>query len=136
MNKEEQIQRLKALGEKLGRDVSLAGSKEDLALRIAELEEELSEEDVPAGQAGTDDTTDDNTGNNAGQTGDAVVSSAFASDPASDQLVAVETLTTLHIDALHQTRNEPLVIAVTGTVIRVTAEESARLIDQGLAREH
>ena len=37
MTKDELIARLKMLGAQLNREVSLAGSKEDLALRVAEL---------------------------------------------------------------------------------------------------
>lgn len=38
------------LGEQLNRDVSLTGTKEELALRVAELEEELDDTDDAAGQ--------------------------------------------------------------------------------------
>ncbi|WP_408058566.1 DNA-packaging protein FI, partial [Undibacterium curvum] len=37
------IARLRSLGEQLNRDVSLTGTKEELALRVAELKEELDE---------------------------------------------------------------------------------------------
>ncbi|STI44923.1 DNA packaging protein from bacteriophage origin [Escherichia coli] len=47
MTKDELIARLQVLGEQLNRDVSLTGTKEELALRVAELEEEL---DDTAGQ--------------------------------------------------------------------------------------
>ena len=39
MTKDELIARLQVLGEQLNRDVSLTGTKEELALRVAELEE-------------------------------------------------------------------------------------------------
>ena len=38
MTKDELIARLQVLGEQLNRDVSLTGTKEELALRVAELE--------------------------------------------------------------------------------------------------
>ncbi|CAD5663487.1 DNA packaging protein from bacteriophage origin [Escherichia coli] len=38
MTKDELIARLRSLGEQLNRDVSLTGTKEELALRVAELE--------------------------------------------------------------------------------------------------
>ncbi|OMP37151.1 hypothetical protein BMR86_25270, partial [Stenotrophomonas sp. KAs 5-3] len=40
MTKDELIARLRSLGEQLNRDVSLTGTKEELALRVAELKEE------------------------------------------------------------------------------------------------
>ncbi|EFA7472759.1 DNA-packaging protein FI, partial [Escherichia coli] len=50
MTKDELIARLRSLGEQLNRDVSLTGTKEELALRVAELEEELDDTDDTAGQ--------------------------------------------------------------------------------------
>lgn len=50
MTKDELIVRLRSLGEQLNRDVSLTGTKEELALRVAELEEELDDTDDAAGQ--------------------------------------------------------------------------------------
>ncbi|ETI78885.1 DNA-packaging protein FI, partial [Escherichia coli] len=50
MTKDELIARLRSLGEQLNRDVSLTGTKEELALRVAELEEELDDTDDGAGQ--------------------------------------------------------------------------------------
>ena len=50
MTKDELIARLRSLGEQLNRDVSLTGTKEELALRVAELEEELDDTDDAAGQ--------------------------------------------------------------------------------------
>ena len=49
MTKDELIARLRPLGEQLNRDVSLTGTKEDLALRVAELEAELDATDDAAG---------------------------------------------------------------------------------------
>ncbi len=51
MTKDELIARLRSLGEQLNRDVSLTGTKEELALRVAELEEELDDTDDAAGQS-------------------------------------------------------------------------------------
>lgn len=50
MTKDELIARLQVLGEQLNRDVSLTGTKEELVLRVAELEEELDDTDDAAGQ--------------------------------------------------------------------------------------
>jgi hypothetical protein len=49
--------------------------------------------------------------------------------------VAVGTLATLHIDALHATRNEPVSIVEPGVIIRVSEQDADELIDKGLARE-
>lgn len=140
MTKEELIARLKELGQQLNREVSLAGTKEDLALRVAELEDELEGDDQTGG--------DDNTG---GQTVEAGTtesnrtlvlagSEAGKPDPVSGlktgELLTVETLATLHIDALHATKNERVVIAESGTVIRVSCDDAVALITQGLAREY
>ncbi|GHL45160.1 hypothetical protein ECZU29_00100 [Escherichia coli] len=48
MTKGELIARLRSLGEQLNRVIS--GTKEELALRVAELEEELDDTDDAAGQ--------------------------------------------------------------------------------------
>jgi hypothetical protein len=45
--KDDLIARLKALGIELGREVNMSGSNEELALRIAELEEELNDDEPP-----------------------------------------------------------------------------------------
>lgn len=50
MTKDELIARLRSLGEQLNRDISLTGTKEELALRVAELEEELDDTGDTAGQ--------------------------------------------------------------------------------------
>jgi hypothetical protein len=45
--------------------------------------------------------------------------------------VAVETLVTLHIDALHATRNEPVSIVEPGVIIRVSTRMQTELIRAG-----
>ncbi|WP_244462424.1 DNA-packaging protein FI, partial [Escherichia coli] len=50
-------------------------------------------------------------------------------------LVSVETLATLHIDALHATRNEPVSIVEPGVIIRVSEQDADDLIAKGLAFE-
>ncbi|EPT9394458.1 DNA-packaging protein FI [Enterobacter hormaechei] len=49
--------------------------------------------------------------------------------------VSVETLATLHVDALHATRNEPVSIVEPGVIIRVSEQDADELIAKGLARE-
>ncbi|MBU4683268.1 DNA-packaging protein [Cedecea davisae] len=126
MTKEELIARLKALGEKLNREVILTGSKEELALRVAELEEEIEEEgDESSGEGSEAITAQPGVSN----------MSAEAGTGTSGDLVAVETLVTLHIEAFHATRKEAVSIVEPGVVIRVTESEADDLINQGLVRE-
>ncbi|WP_270655370.1 DNA-packaging protein FI [Enterobacter bugandensis] len=135
--KETLIARLKELGVKLDREVNVTGTIQELTLRISELEEELDEdEDEEEGaEVSVASTTAIST---SAQPGPENTSGSITENPASNEpgeLVAVETLVTLHIDALHATRNESLSIVEPGVVIRVTDAEATALISQGLARE-
>lgn len=137
MNKEELIARLKALGEKLNREVILTGSKEELALRVAELEEEIEEEgDESSGEGSEAITAQPGVSNMSAEAGTGTDAAAGSSSViSSGDLVAVETLVTLHIEALHATRKEAVSIVEPGVVIRVTESEADDLINQGLVRE-
>ncbi|BEA89265.1 DNA-packaging protein FI [Escherichia coli] len=126
MTKDELIVRLRSLGEQLNRDVSLTGTKEELALRVAELEEEL------------DDTADQDTPispENA-LTGheNEVVSAQPDTVTDTADLVTVVALVTLHTDALHATRDEPVAFVLPGTAFRVSAGVAAEMTERGLAR--
>ena len=126
MTKDELIARLQELGEQLNRDVSLTGTKEELALRVAELEEEL------------DDTADQDTPlspENA-LTGheNEVVSAQPDTVTDTAALVTVVALVTLHTDALHATRDKPVAFVLPGTAFRVSAGVSAEMTERGLAR--
>ena len=126
MTKGELIVRLRSLGEQLNRDVSLTGTKEELALRVAELEEEL------------DDTADQDTPlspENA-LTGheNEVVSAQPDTVTDTAALVTVVALVTLHTDALHATRDEPVAFVLPGTAFRVSAGVAAEMTERGLAR--
>lgn len=126
MTKDELIARLQVLGEQLNRDVSLTGTKEELALRVAELEEEL------------DDTADQDTPlspENA-LTGheNEVVSAQPDTVIDTAALVTVVALVTLHTDALHATRDEPVAFVLPGTAFRVSAGVAAEMTEHGLAR--
>ena len=126
MTKDELIARLQELGEQLNRDVSLTGTKEELALRVAELEEEL------------DDTADQDTPlspENALTVHENEVVSAQP-DTVIDTaaLVTVVALVTLHTDALHATRDEPVAFVLPGTAFRVSAGVAAEMTERGLAR--
>ncbi|HGH4663248.1 TPA: DNA-packaging protein FI [Enterobacter kobei] len=133
--KETLIARLKELGVKLDREVNVTGTIQELTLRISELEEELEEDGEEGAEVSVASTT---AGSTSGQPGPENTSGSITENPASNEpgeLVAVETLLTLHIDALHATRNESLSIVEPGVVIRVTDAEADELISQGLARE-
>ena len=126
MTKDELIARLRLLGEQLNRDVSLTGTKEELALRVAELEEEL------------DDTADQDTPispENA-LTGheNEVVSAQPDTVTDTADLVTVVALVTLHTDALHATRDEAVAFVLPGTAFRVSAGVAAEMTERGLAR--
>lgn len=128
--KETLIARLKELGVKLDREVNVTGTIQELTLRISELEEELDEDGEEGAEVSVASTTAIST---SGQPGPENTSGSISNEPG--ELVAVETLVTLHIDALHATRNESLSIVEPGVVIRVTDAEATELISQGLARE-
>ncbi|EFC4932823.1 DNA-packaging protein FI [Escherichia albertii] len=115
MTKDELIARLQVLGEQLNRDVSLTGTKEELALRVAELEEELDDTDDAAGQ-------------------DTSVSPENALTGHENEVVTVVALVTLHTDALHATRDEPVAFVLPGTAFRVSAGVAAEMTERGLAR--
>lgn len=140
--KETLIARLNALGVQLNREVSISGTIQELKMRIAELEEELG----GAGDGAGGDLSHSGNGDNGDGTitdgidrningillnaGDTTTMTATTGDR-----VSVETLATLHIDALHATRNEPVSIVEPGVIVRVSAEDAALLVNQGLARE-
>ena len=133
--KETLIARLKELGKMLGRDVNTTGTIQELSMRIAELEEELDEggevatgESNEQGEAGIVAGAGENVPPVTADTTDATLSG-------DSELVVVETLVTLHIDALHATRNEPVSIVEPGVTIRVTRREAGYLISHGLVRD-
>lgn len=134
--KETLIARLNELGTQLNREVSTSGTIQELTMRIAELEEELDGNagsvDGENGVQNASDSTDstDSTDNNVANVAKVKTESATTGD-----LVSVETLATLHIDALHATRNEPVSIVEPGVIIRVSEQDADDLIAKGLAFE-
>ncbi|EOH1040204.1 DNA-packaging protein FI [Enterobacter hormaechei] len=134
--KEKLIARLSELGTQLNRDVSTSGTIQELTMRIAELEEELD--------GGTDSVDGENGEQNSSDSADSADSadSEFADTEktksvvtTTDDRVSVETLATLHVDALHATRNETISIVEPGVIIRVSEQDADELIEKGLARE-
>ncbi len=130
MTKDELIARLKALGAQLGRDVSLAGSKEELAMRVAELEEELEDD----GEGGSGEVITATTGASALSGQDAAVTLATP-DGSPAALTTVVVRATLHIDALAEDDDIPVPIATPGTVIRISPEYVPGLVNAGLVEE-
>ncbi|MGJ7706060.1 DNA-packaging protein FI [Escherichia coli] len=130
MTKDELIARLRSLGEQLNRDVSLTGTKEELALRVAELEEELDDTDDAAGQDTSVSPENALTGHEnevvSAQTDTVILDTAA--------LVTVVALVTLHTDALHATRDEAVAFVLPGTAFRVSAGVAAEMTERGLAR--
>lgn len=134
--KEKLIARLNELGTQLNREVSTSGTIQELTMRIAELEEELD------GDAISVDGESDGQ-NAAGSTGSTGSTDSDVADAAkvktgagtTGERVSVETLATLHVDALHATRNEPVSIVEPGVIIRVSEQDADELIAKGLARE-
>ncbi len=128
--KETLIARLKELGKMLGRDVNTSGTIQELSMRIAELEEEL---DGGAGSVDGENGEENASGSTDGDIADAAKEKKKATT--TDDRITVETLATLHIDALHAMRNEPVSIAEPGVIIRVSEQDADELIAKGLARE-
>lgn len=131
--KEKLIARLNGLGAQLGREMNTRGTIQELSMRIAELEEELND--------GTDTDGIENGGVGGGSESTGTVPPAESAYKAltggtDKALVAVETLATLHVEALHAIRDEPVSIVEAGAVIRVAEMEAAGLISLGLVRKH
>ncbi|EFH9370635.1 DNA-packaging protein [Escherichia coli] len=131
--KEKLVARLNELGTQLNREVSTSGTIQELTMRIAELEEELDGNagsvDGESGVQNASDSTD-STDSNVANVAKVKTESATTGD-----LVSVETLATLHIDALHATRNEPVSIVEPGVIIRVSEQDADDLIAKWLAFE-
>lgn len=128
--KEKLIARLNELGTQLNREVSTSGTIQELTMRIAELEEELdgdaSSVDGENGEENAPDSTDSDV---------AAAGKVKTEAVTTDDRVSVETLATLHVEALHATRNEPVSIVEPGVIIRVSEQDADELIAKGLARE-
>ena len=130
MTKDELIARLQVLGEQLNRDVSLTGTKEELALRVAELEEELDNTDDAAGQ----DTSVSPENALTGHENEVVSAQPDTVIQDTAELVTVVALVTLHTDVLHATRDEAVAFVLPGTAFRVSAGVAAEMTERGLAR--
>ncbi|GHK21291.1 hypothetical protein ECZU03_50800 [Escherichia coli] len=127
MTKDELIARLRSLGEQLNRDVSLTGTKEELALRVAELEEELDDTDETAGQDTPLSRENVLTGHE-NEVGSAQPDTVILD---TSELVTVVALVKLHTDALHATRDEAVAFVLPGTAFRVSAGVAAEMTERG-----
>lgn len=134
--KEKLVARLNELGTQLNREVSTSGTIQELTMRIAELEEELDGNagsvDGENGVQNASDSTDSTDSTDSDVDGTEKVKTEAVT---TDDRVSVETLATLHVDALHATRNEPVSIVEPGVIIRVSEQDADELIAKGLARE-
>lgn len=131
--KEKLIARLNELGAQLDREVNTSGTIQELSMRIAELEEELND--------GTDTDSVENGGVSDGSASTGAVEpvppvDTVLSGRTDDALMVVEALATLHIEALHATRDELVSIVEAGTVIRVKEADADSLVALGLVRKH
>ncbi|HAV8993225.1 DNA-packaging protein FI [Escherichia coli] len=127
--KDENLKRLKELSELLGREPDMSGSAADIAQRVAELEEELDDTDDAAGQDTSVSPENALTGHE-----NEVVSAQPDTVIDTAALVTVVALVTLHTDALHATRDEPVAFVLPGTAFRVSAGVAAEMTEHGLAR--
>ncbi|ELS8084267.1 DNA-packaging protein FI [Escherichia coli] len=127
--KDENLKRLKELSELLGREPDMSGSAADIAQRVAELEEELDDTDDAAGQDTSVSPENALTGHE-----NEVVSAQPDTVIDTAALVTVVALVTLHTDALHATRDEPVDFVLPGTAFRVSAGVAAEMTEHGLAR--
>lgn len=125
MTKEELIARLKALAEQLGRDVNLTGSKEDLAMRVAELEEEIGD--------GADDDPDRGEEDKAGGEANGPAADTVSKSGDKEERVRVKTLYTLHVEAWHECHDEPTSLVETGLIVRVSPADADELVARKLA---
>lgn len=133
-NKNELVAQLEAMGEVLGRELDISGTVADLELRIREAQEEID-------QLNDEDSDQDNDNSGAGTgTGTGAGAGGLGGQPPAPEkkpdLVKVRPVKTLHIaGAWHETKNEPITMAIADKVIRVSPELADELVDAGQAVE-
>lgn len=129
MTKDDIIKRLTVLGNKLERTVSVSGTKEELEMRLRELEDEYAA--IHDGENDTPLSTDSD--NRDAVSSETVLtetpSVATASLP---ERVTVTALKTLHIAGWHEAREERVEFVCSKTVFRVLADEVDALRAAGL----
>ena len=97
---------------------------------MAELEEELDDTDDAAGQ----DTSVSPENALTGHENEVVSAQPDTVIQDTAELATVVALVTLHTDALHATRDEPVAFVLPGTAFRVSAGVAAEMTEHGLAR--
>lgn len=135
MTKDDIIKRLNVLSNALGRTVSVSGTKEELKMRLRELEEERAEindenDDVPVSSDNDSRVTtlpDTESTENASET--QTDSTASTTDR-----VTVTALKTLHVDGWHAHRDEKVEFVSAKTVFRVSAASAVELRRTGLVQ--
>ena len=133
--KEKLIARLNELGTQLNREVSTSGTIQELTMRIAELEEELGDDTDTNGIVISGVVDGGGADEGTVSTMPPVGSDSVALTDSGTDLVTVETLATLHVEAFHAHRDERVSIVESGVIIRVSDEEADLLVAQGLVRE-
>ncbi|RJK62000.1 DNA-packaging protein [Serratia marcescens] len=134
--KDELIAKLGELGKVLGRELSTEGTIADLQLRIREAEEEI--EALQDDGAGTGTEGDTGGASGSGSLLQTTTEQRQPRAPKSEvdnEWVTVRVLTTLHINALHETRNQPVKMAYAGDTVRVLESDVDELEDAGYVTE-
>lgn len=138
MTKNDIIKRLTVLGNELERTVSVSGTKEELEMRLRELEDEYAaihdgENDTPLSTDSNNSSISTETDNRDAVSSETVLietpSVATASLP---ERVTVTALKTLHIAGWHEDREERVEFVSSNTVFRVLADEVDALRAAGL----
>ncbi|HEJ7174544.1 TPA: DNA-packaging protein FI [Serratia marcescens] len=129
--KDELITRLGELGKVLGRELSTQGSVTDLQLRVREAEEEIE---------AVADNGVDGTGGDAGTDrahllpGDLLPGDLILPSEGEIEWVTVRALTTLHINALHKTRDQLVRLVYADDIVRVSVSDAKNLGSAGHVR--
>ncbi|EMF6669783.1 hypothetical protein RGI97_002808 [Serratia marcescens] len=132
--KDDLIAKLGELSKVLDRELSAEGTIADLQLRIREAEEEIE---------ALEEDGDDTDGGTVGPSGSGPLlqTTTEQRQPMATksegeiEWVTVRVLTTLHINALHETRNQPVKMAYVGDTVRVLASDVDELEDAGYVTE-
>lgn len=112
--KEENLQRLRELAGRLGREPDVSGSAADIAQRVAEWEEEMA---ASGGTATTENEPE--------------WEQSYGALP--DEMVTVRALTCLHIDGDAAENGRATELTCKGMQIRVSPSVAETLVGQGLA---
>lgn len=123
--KEENLKRLRELGEMLGREPDISGSAAEIAQRVAELEEELGD----AGEVAAPDVYSSSKDDLTGHKGKSVPEQPGIVTGDETGLVTVVALATLHTKC-----DGSVTFVPPGTAFRVSAEVATSMTAGGLAK--